>query len=79
MYPSIPYVSTELPEPGCINELEEAAVRFLFVPITDIIFWEHQGYHRAHTVDNQLVEEIAMCCMYEKMAWEEWSSIKDPD
>ncbi len=79
MYPSIPYVATEITEPECIHEMEEAAVRYLFVPLMDITFWEHQGYHRAHTVDNCLMAEIAMCCMYEKMSWEEWISIKDPE
>ncbi len=76
MYPSIPSVATEIEEPICTVDMEEAGVRYLYIPITDILFWEHQGYSRAHTVDNCTDQGgLALCCMYHKSTWGAWCQI----
>ena len=79
MYPGIPAVEPHEIEPDSIEALEEAAVRYMYVPITDITFWEHQGYSRAHTVDNCTnTAGIAICCMYDAIGWKEWVGIDTP-
>lgn len=71
MYDSIPSVADPVNEPGSVDELEESGIRYIFVPITDLIHWEHSGYRRAHTVDTCTAPNgVAMVCMYNHEEWQ---------
>ena len=83
MYPGIPAVADEIVEPMLVDELEEAGVRYLFVPLLDLGFWEHQGYRRAHNVENvpmfvpnkndpDEVLKLGLVCMYDFISWKTW-------
>jgi len=71
MYNSIPSVETHI-EPNSISQLEISGVRWHFVPLLDLKFWEQQGYERAHQVDVCTCEDIAMLCVFDSKGWKLW-------
>jgi len=69
MYPGIPSVEAGVEEPSTITALSDAGIKYMFVPMMAIMYWEHRGLYRAHDIENVMVEELSLVCMFDKPSW----------